>query len=197
MDDLDTKRLKELDLSYMSMANIILVSSMARPGGRIGYPKKGIDDLREVLRDLNVYFFEDEPTNGRVPVTISVDEDHFKFYKKAFGAKPREESIRIFGDFYGYPSCCVEKYIEDLKKGAHPILRYWNQLIEYERKFDLFGIFHVPCSPACEKSKVLEDAFLKKLNKIDKEIAKGYIDGRKSNQAWSLAIHVDYYAIQR
>ncbi len=195
---MDTKRLKKLDLSYMSMANIILVSTMTRPGGRIGYPKKGIDDLREVLRDLNVYFFEDEPTNGRVPVTISVDEDHFKLYKKAFDVKfsSREESIRIFGDFYGYPLCCVEKYIEDLKKGVHPILRYWNQLIEYERKFDLFGIFHVPCSPTCEKSKSLDNAFLKELNKIDKEIANVYLDGRKSNQAWALAIHVDYYASQ-
>lgn len=196
---MNTKRLKELDLSYMSMANIILVSSMARPGGRIGYPKKGIDDLRDVLKDLNVYFFEDEPTNGRVPVTISVDEDHFKLYKKAFDVKSssREESIRIFGDFYGYPTCCVEGYMEDLKNSIHPIVRYWDQLIEVERKFDLFGIFHVPCSPACEKSKVLEDAFLKELNKTDQEIAKGYIDGRKSNQAWALAIHVDYYATQR
>ncbi|MBM4241667.1 MAG: hypothetical protein FJ150_08420 [Euryarchaeota archaeon] len=192
---MDAGKLKKLDLSYMSMANIILVASKMRPGGKIGYFETGIEDLQEVLIGCGVYFSEDKSKDGRIPVTISIDDEHFKLYIKALAMRSEdiEESIRIFGDFYGYPQCCVERYIKDLKNKLHPITRYWSQLIESKRFPDLFAIFHVPCGPDCAESKAIDESFIKKLNEIDEEIAKGYLDGKKANLAWALAIHSDYY----
>ena len=91
---------------------------------------------------------------------------------------------KLLGEFAGYPECCINQYINDLKGGKQPADRYMQQLESLIRQLalreDPHGvktihhkdgttvtgsmIIYIPCSPMCEKSRKIKakiDALIK------------------------------------
>lgn len=103
----------------------------ARPGAEIG--AIGSErELEEVLDELGVFHKKLGGIAGMSSIVISKSAEHFKLYEE--GSKLREENPleahKILGSFFGYPQCCVDRYVEDLSKGISPVSRYFTQLVE-------------------------------------------------------------------
>lgn len=126
------KKLKESCSGFkLIVCNSLLVATHARLGAEIGAVGSA-GKLEEVLDELGVYYRESKSMAGFIPITISVSKEHYELYE--YGSELREtnplEAHRVLGEFFGYPKCCTERYIKDLREGSSPLERYLTQLVE-------------------------------------------------------------------
>lgn len=102
-----------------------------------------------------------------------------KIFRNYLGLLEKEEyneGDRIVGKHYGYPKCCVERFIKEkeasfLKKN-YSYWEYYKKQQELDRKFPF--IFHRPCSLRCKGSIRMNEKYKEALKKSSKKIYKEY-----------------------
>jgi hypothetical protein len=109
----------------------LLVATHARLGAEIGAIGSG-KELKEALDELRVYYKESKGMAGFTPVTVSISKEHYELYERGAALRKTNplEAHRVLGEFFGYPKCCTDRYIKDLKEGRSPLERYLTQLVE-------------------------------------------------------------------
>jgi hypothetical protein len=111
--------------------NSLLVATHARLGAEIGAIGSR-KELKGALDELGVYYRESKGFTGFTPITISISKEHYELYERGSNLRKTDplEAHRVLGEFFGYPKCCTDRYIKDLKEDRSPLERYLTQLVE-------------------------------------------------------------------
>ncbi len=105
----------------------------------------------------------------------------FNKYLKLLNKRKYSIADKIVGKHYGYPRCCVERFIKEkdekfLKKN-YSYLEYYKKQQDIDRKFPF--LFHRPHSLTCKKSIQLNKQYGQIINKISKKVYKEYLSKSK------------------
>jgi hypothetical protein len=144
--------------------------------------------VRPTVHEL--YFFKDKST-GRILRGLVRDREKIR-RKVQRKPKPDVDSIRFAypeefdrkwllrnGELLGYPDCCVKQYAEDRVKGVNVEARASQQLLDALRNVEVdshvyFTGFFFPCTPTCEKSIAIGDAWHESFKEIDQRFSELY-----------------------
>ncbi len=109
------------------------------------------------------------------------EKKKFEKYVSLVKQRKHDKADELAGEIYGYPSCCVKKFIEEhnLKQLAkkYSYHQYYKRLHDSDMAFPF--ISHTPCSPKCAKSKILNKKYLDAVKKYAPEFYKQYTKKRK------------------
>lgn len=134
-------------------------------------PKKMIKYIDKTVGGRNNYFFISEFKDGLIDITISK--------KKIKIIKDKFKRAEYYGDLFGYPRCCINKFLSDMKANQNKKLfskelaPVYISYMRFEKKYGLkrcksLGILcnkktkevsftshinHIPCSLRCKETK--------------------------------------------
>jgi len=171
----EIKSLLDLPLTFEERINIILAKNGMK-GGSINIPKSQtfLNVMEELFNSLNLsYKKEEKPKTFRLLFT-KYSEDLKKINKEF---TQRKEKIRVLGEFYKYPECCVEKFIKG--KSWSILAPSYKTLLPY--------IYHEFCSPTCDESTALNEIIKKT---IVRELGNEY---RLAFLLSKFTLHYDYW----
>lgn len=96
---------------------------------------------------------------------------------------------KLAGKLYGYPACCIKKFIAEHDPKALPkkytYYEYYKRLQDYGRNFPF--ISHTPCSLSCKKSTALNKKYANAINKTSLKFHLAYLKEKK----YSVPVIVD------
>lgn len=105
------------------------------------------------------------------------DQDNFNRYLDLLDRGRYDDADRIAGKHYGYPRCCVDRFIkeksENFLKQEYTYLDYYKKQQEIDRKFPY--IFHRPHSLACKESARMNNKYAEGLKKASEKTYKEYV----------------------
>ncbi len=105
------------------------------------------------------------------------DKKDFLKYKKLLKRHQDVWAHRLAGKLYGYPKCCVEKYIKEMPgyiKKNYSYYEFYKRLHEDDWRFPF--VFHMPCSSKCRATIALNK---KNSNVVKKHALKLWQEYRK------------------
>ncbi|MFH1682686.1 MAG: hypothetical protein ABIA37_02715 [Candidatus Woesearchaeota archaeon] len=109
------------------------------------------------------------------------DQDNFNRYLELLDKGRYDEGDRIAGKHYGYPKCCVERFIkeksENFLKKDYSYWDYYKKQQDVDRKFPY--LFHRPHSLTCKESAKMNKRYGEELKKASKKIYKEYVSKGK------------------
>ncbi|MCD6331155.1 MAG: DUF483 domain-containing protein [Thermoplasmata archaeon] len=133
------------------------------------------DDIVSILKFLHhkhikkkVVWARVKDDKGRYVVFMAKDKKYISEVLDLFN-RMDTKSIRRLGNLFGYPKCCVDRYIKDRKNGINPHDRYLKQVKEMGLPYHeengtcwtypllkvedgVYSPFHIPCSPLCNET---------------------------------------------
>lgn len=105
------------------------------------------------------------------------DKEHFEEYNKLLEKGKYLLGDRLAGKHYGYPSCCVERFMKEKGEGflkkKYNYWGYYKKQEELDRKFPF--VFHRPCSLKCRGSRKLNKKYEEGLKRLSRKIYKEYL----------------------
>jgi len=99
----------------------------------------------------------------------------FLRYKKLLGKQQERRAHRLAGRLYGYPKCCVDRYIKETPyfiKKHYSYYEFYKRLHEDDWKFPF--VFHVPCSSKCRRTISLNIKYSNSVKKHAPKLWKEY-----------------------
>lgn len=109
------------------------------------------------------------------------DKEIFKRYLDLLNKGKYAEGDKVAGKHYGYPKCCVERFIkendETFLKKKYSYWEYYKKQQDLDRKFPF--IFHRACSLKCGESMKMNKKYEEALKKASKKIYKEYLGKSK------------------
>ena len=104
------------------------------------------------------------------------DKEVFKHYLELLNKGKYNEGDRAAGKHYGYPKCCVERFIkekgENFLKKKYSYWEYYKKQQDLDRRFPF--IFNTACSLKCGGSLRINKRYEEALKKLSKKIYKEY-----------------------
>ncbi len=144
--------------------------------------------VRPAIREL--VLFDDASLKDRVKEILQFRVMHMDEVKDSFTDKtplqimlyPEElkpEYVQAIGRLYGYPQCCIDRYMEDRAKGDNPEIRGAIQHYESRQKkrpedWAYFVQGFTPCRPDCKAAQEIGKNAYQKLIQYDTEIGNIY-----------------------
>lgn len=106
------------------------------------------------------------------------DQQNFNDYLSLLKEGRRLAGDKIIGIHYGYPLCCIKRFIKELDpfflKRNYTYWSYYKKQQDLDHRFPF--VFHRPCSLDCKKSAGMNKKYETTLQKISKKIYKEYIN---------------------
>lgn len=104
------------------------------------------------------------------------DKETFNHYLDLLDKGKYNEGDKVAGKHYGYPKCCVERFIkekdENFLKKKYGYWGYYKKQQDLDRKFPF--VFNRSCSLTCSKSIKLNKKYKEALKKLSKKVYKEY-----------------------
>jgi hypothetical protein len=104
------------------------------------------------------------------------DKKQFITYRKlAIKDTGRSRRVRIAGKIYGYPKCCIEKYVKETTDWLKSHTKYHEFYKRYhmtDKKFPFIPF--TPCKLGCKRSQKLNQLYARTVRKIEPKLYKQY-----------------------
>lgn len=164
------------NLDSLIRANILLVNEGIMPGNDFGSSPKDVKDVIDILRKLKLTYtasFDKRWWHYRISKDSKVLSDFI------YESQKSDPDVNA-GRFYGYPSCCIEEFInrfDMILRGIKPPAvdlreEYARRNLEYPSELDYKT--WVPCRFDCTKTLVLSRQYKAVLCEYDKETARAF-----------------------
>jgi len=111
------------------------------------------------------------------------EQERFKKYVGLVKRRRHAQSDKLAGSIYGYPSCCINKFIQEhdtnklVKKYSY--YDYYKRLHDSDKAFPF--IAHTPCTAKCKRTKTLNAKYKSIIKKLAPQFYKKYSRKRKFN----------------
>ncbi|TAL56018.1 MAG: hypothetical protein EPN86_02910, partial [Nanoarchaeota archaeon] len=117
------------------------------------------------------------------------EKKKFEKYVELIKKHKHATADTMAGKFYGYPSCCTKKFIQEHDPNVisknYTCYRYYKRLHDSDRAFPF--ISHMPCSPKCRKTTALNKKYSLVLSKTAPKFYKQY----SKRRSYSVPVIVD------
>ncbi len=145
---LDLPRYREIN--PLSRYNIVLVGERVKPAATNGFWASETGAMLSVLDSLGLPHSDvmDRDNDGSSGINVYGNQD----VKERLDQTQTPNIHRDAGKMYGFPECCVEKYV-----GPGSTTRYWRQLARQIARSGTYPIEidfveHVPCDIECKET---------------------------------------------
>jgi len=182
----ESKEWKSLD--PLDRAELLPTIEGVRKGANyIVYAKDGnidhetIDNLEACLKKTKLHFRMRKRRNAQTIYDICSDKSLLdKLDKEIEGKKSHElrkdiKYHKAMGKVLDYPTCCIEKFLDEIEKGIPSSGRFRREAKKAEDfRFGhaLSYVAHIPCDIKCEESIKMGKLIKEALEKYDPEAAK-------------------------
>lgn len=199
-------------LSPLVRAELVLVIERVKPGAIISFISPEVTNFPKIIEKTGLEARpRTHPSLLEPTYTVSTPENISTFFQKLILAEgttkgtPAETIHRIYGEFLGYPSCCIDEYakpsknLEERKKYPPDISNFGYEMIEmrekgekYPEELDYCPPTFTPCSVHCEKASERLKEWKEVMQKADPEAA----DALKSHN-WNFEPYRKFHEEER
>jgi len=120
------------------------------------------------------------------------EKKRFEKYVSLIKRHKHAAADKLAGSIYGYPSCCIKKFIEEhdpnVLSKKYTYYQYYKRLHDSDKAFPF--ISHMPCSPACKKTTALNKKYAAAIKKWAPIFYKQY----SKKRSYSVPVIVDLEA---
>jgi len=145
----------------------------------------GIKDNAVIWKMAGIWYGYDLFRNSK-------EKKRFDKYVSLIKKQKHAEADKLAGAIYGYPSCCVKKFIEEhdpnVLSKKYTYYNYYKRLHNSDKAFPF--ISHMPCSPSCKKTAALNKKYAAAINKWAPKFYKAY----SKKRSYSVPVIVDLEA---
>jgi len=113
--------------------------------------------------------------------------ERFLEYVQLLKSKKHELADMMAGIIYGYPKCCIEKFVKQHQKINKSYYQHFKELNDMDKAFPF--ICHTPCSLKCKATKKLNNLYKNTVKKVSPKFFKEY--SKKSTHRVPVVVDIE------